>query len=298
MDEAPSKVKMSILKEIVEGEETVTSFEMFSCKDGTQHEYINYLIDGANVTIVAKGNFQDFSGNWSGSHQLNVSGVMDSAGAYTSRTIESVNRGMSSDGYTHFEDSTLTQSPGLFTLDGYRIHGNIDGSEMGYQSAFASGQLLNDTSDDISDIAMGDGAVRVKEYFTSDEEEEPYDPDPFIDAWLGDSTLPIVSSLSDYFSDVENEELISSIISASTGLEVNLEDVSSEDFPPFSFGSSESWDCEDTGLDDAHIFYAHEMASEPIDASGWQVECAPIPYNEWINCWQIMGDYIPEAEEE
>lgn len=260
----PDKVKMQIVKNSAGN---ITSFEMFACADGSQKEYINLGIDGTSVTITAKGNYSD--SEWLGSHQVGVSGTLNASGAYTQRAIAVANTGGNVGGTnTNHSEGTLTQTPGAFSFSGYQAGVYSEGGSSGSyaQSAYGVGEILNDTSASLSDLAMGDGAVKVDSAYTWS--GGSYEPDPFIEAWLGDTAAAVSPATDSEFYD-----------DADAGSTPTVADSVS-----ISFSGDEVWDCSDEA--DASL---PEMDMSVIEAA-----CEALNHT-WINCYNIIQ---PEGEVE
>jgi len=88
---APDKVKMKIVKNSAG---SITSFTMFMCKQNgtmTQTEYTDQTIDGQSFAMHGIGHFAD--SQWQGSHQVDVTGTLNSSGVFTQKTISSRNVG-------------------------------------------------------------------------------------------------------------------------------------------------------------------------------------------------------------
>ncbi|MFH0799903.1 MAG: hypothetical protein V2A66_06950 [Pseudomonadota bacterium] len=269
-DGAPNRIKMKIAKD---GAGSITSFEMFMCRDKTdgsgleQSEYTKQTIDGTSYTMRATGSYQDSGG--SGFHWVNVSGTLNSSRKFISKTITVKNDG-SWGGGTNWGEQTLVQAPASFTISGYHKGSFVDtehGMSGSYEDkGYALGQMLGDATG-LSSLAMGDGAVL---YGQSGSNTNPQGgPDQThtqtgTDAWLGDGALPTTSN--DYLAGA----IAGALPTAASSMTI-------------SFEASETWDCTDdvsVGIYDLPQvqFTTIESSCSKYMASG-----------SWINCFQQIG---------
>lgn len=159
--ETPDHVKAKITKT----GDVVTGFEMFACKSGTQKEYINQAITGTGVTITSKGKHGSASNGWYGRHQIEVTGVLNSSGYFTSKSMELDQYGGQAEGAaTQWSEATVTQYADKMVFDGYDSGSPPTGGT--YQNrVYAQYQLIDSNSSatnslyDIGLIAVGNGAA-------------------------------------------------------------------------------------------------------------------------------------------
>lgn len=270
---APSRVKMRIQKT----GDAITSFTMFMCQGSgdsiAQNEYTSQTIDGSNFVMTAKGMYSD--GEWTGRHQVDVTGALNASNAFTSKTVTAKDYGSAIGGANlNWQESTLAQLPGAFALSGYR-YGNYTDPEGGtgtsQEAAYSKGQMLGDSVVDrtIANLAMGDGAVKVDGAYTSSR-WGAYDPDPSVDAWLGDGAEVLTpASDSAYYAD------------ANAG---TLPTVGAQ--PSIEFTADQTWDCTDGGIAYATL----PVVSLPAIESACS-QYGGMGGDSWINCYEQIGQY-------
>lgn len=269
-DGGPDKIKVKIVKNAAG---SITSFEMFMCKlvnsVETQNEYTSQALNGTSFEMHARGNFA--SADWSGSHQVDVTGTLNASGAYTQKTITMKNSGTSAASNSNWQEATLTQTPGAFTLSGYQKGTYSSGSDSGtYQeAAYGTGELLGDTSTDITLLALGDGAVKaeaaytwVNSQFGSGNDTRSAD----IFAWLGDTMAALTPATGSSFYSATSAGTVPTPASS-----VNV-----------TFEASQTWDCSD---DVATAVTLPEVQSAAMDAACSQYG----QHDGYINCYDVIG---------
>ncbi|PIR16407.1 MAG: hypothetical protein COV46_08505 [Deltaproteobacteria bacterium CG11_big_fil_rev_8_21_14_0_20_49_13] len=274
--EGPSKIKMQIAKDSAGN---IVSFKMFMCSNDTgtnvQNEYTDQTINGSAFSMAAIGNF--VSAQWSGSHQVVVTGTLDANGAFTEKTISMKNTGGATgdDSNTNWQEATLVQTPSAFTISGYQKgtysnEGNIGSYE---QKAYGEGEMLGDTSAVITNLAMGDGAVNVDLQYTWSNPlgSGTYDPSAEVFAWLGD-TLAAVNPTSD--SSFYAAAAAGTIPTAASSVSI-------------SFTAAQTWDCSD---DEAVAVDLPEISGSEMDAACSQYGSMS---RGWIDCYSTIQ---PEGE--
>lgn len=264
---APNRVKMKISKD---SNGNISQFEMFMCRlviggGGAleQNEYTSQTINGTDYAMRAIGSFQDRNG--SGSHSVDVAGVLDTSGKFTNKVITIKNTG-NWGGSNNWGEGTLTQTPAAFSFSGYHKGGYVDqqsGLSGTYEDrAYSLGQMLGDSSTSLRSLAMGEGAVLVGKNGSS-----PHG-DIYLmvgsEAWNGDSGVPMLTN--DYIANVLSGTL--STAQASLSL---------------SFAATEQWDCSDdvgTGI----------VALPQIDFDSIENSCSDYNFShEWIDCYNNIG---------
>lgn len=266
----PDRVKMRIVKDADTG--SITEFVMFMCAEAqeglVQNEYTRQVIDGTSLSMRAVGNHQDQY--WTGSHAVSVSGTLDASGAFLEKVVTIDNAG-SSDMDASSEHGVLTQEPGVFSFVGYRQGTWTDpqsGTGTHQDAIYGVGEMLGDTSDSIVNLAMGDGAVSYDSLGT-------YEPlvgeagnytHSGIEAWLGDTTEPVLPP--------EDSEFYEA---ASAGELPEIVDVA------ISFAADETWDCtDDVGA--GILTFVEATSQVAMDAA-----CSGLVFDhQWINCWEII----------
>lgn len=266
---SPSRVKMQIARDATTG--SITSFEMFMCGGAlTQQEYTKQTISGSTVTMSAVGNFTSSDG--SGWHSVDVTGTLNASGAYTTKTITLANNGsFGGEGNTNWQEGTLTQGPGTFILSGYQSGSwSSQGSTGTYTDiAYGTGQMLGDTTGDIRNMAMGDGAVKYSTTVTDSAYPTPWTSSG-VDPWLGDGGLPDPAGSGNAYYGTANDETLRS---------------AEESIISIGFAAAETWGCDDdvgVGIVDLPSASQSEM----------QTACAQFGSmsHDWINCYaQIEG---------
>lgn len=268
-DGGPDKIKVKIVKN---GAGNITSFEMFMCKRvnsvETQNEYTSQTLNGTAFAMHSRGNYA--SSEWSGSHQVDVAGTLNAAGAYTEKTITMKNSGSSATN-TNWQEATLTQTPGAFTLNGYQKGTYSNGGDTGtYQeAAYGAGEMLGDTSTDISNLALGDGAVKVGAAYTWSSTQfgsgsDTRTTDVF--AWLGDTMAPVTPATDSTFYSAAN----------SGTTPTPAESVS------VTFDTDQTWDCSDD--------VATAVTLPEVQDSDLQTACSQYGQNDgYISCYDVIG---------
>jgi hypothetical protein len=266
---APDRVKMKIVKDDVG---SITEFVMFMCAEVegelVQNEYTRQVIDGASLTMRAVGNHQDQY--WTGSHAVSVSGTLDADGAFLEKVVTIDNSGYSDiDGSS--EHGVFTQIPGSFTFVGYR-QGTWNEPENGegthQDSIYGVGEMLGDTSESIASLAMGDGAVSYDSmgtYVPLEGEAGNY-ANSGIEAWLGDTTEPLIPA--------EDSEFYES---AAAGELPEVADVT------IAFAADETWDCnDDVGV--GILTFVDAVSQQAMNEA-----CSDLVFDhQWINCWELI----------
>lgn len=272
-DQSPSKVKMRIVKNTAGN---ITSFVMHMCNATTQTGYVSQTLDGASLTMAARGTHS--SSEWSGGYQVDVTGTLNTSGAYTQRTITMRNAGSSGASNSNWQEATVTQTPGAFIASGYQRGEWTNGDDNGTyaEAAYATGELLNDTSTDITTLAVGDGAVNADADYTfvSSEFSGSFDPDAEVFAWLGDSMEALEPASDSSFYPA-----------ASAGTIPPLADSFS-----ITFDADQEWDCTDD-----------VVAAVTLPAvSGPEIDAACNQYDQshsWIDCYQAIGQFENQEQE-
>lgn len=191
-DGAPDKVKLKITKNAAGA---ITNFEMFMCKTGSQSEYTSQVIDGSGLTMHAIGRFSDGFG--SGWHKVDVIGTLNADRVFTSKTITVQNNG-TFNGNQNWAEGILTQTPGAFEYRGYHAGYFQEGAPVPNQEyQYGLGQMLNDTSTDMRNFAMGDGAVQYHQQGYCPQCEGQAFSQGGTNAWLGDTGAPLWTN--DYY---------------------------------------------------------------------------------------------------
>lgn len=269
----PNRIKMINRKN---SDGSIDLFEMFMCggDEGSreQNEYVKKEISGSDVTMRSLGQYSDSEG--SGWHSVAVVGTLDSSGAFTSKTVVERNKGeWGGSGNLGWQESTLSQFPGTFSFSGYRYGSWTDGLATGVYSdaLYGYGEMLKDSSTDLSLLAMGDGAAQYYSEGTWDDgggNSGTWGPELGTEAWNGDTTKPVNPEDSEYYDEANN----------GTVPTPETSEIS------FSFAESESWDCtDDVG---SGIVDLPEMTDTEIMAA-----CADyVPDHDWVNCWQAIPD--------
>ena len=262
---APDRVKMRIQKNAAG---SITSFEMFMClnQNGSsrQNEYTRETIDGAIFSMRGIG--QHGGSGSAGWHVVDVSGTLNANSTFTAKTIR-VRNSDSEGNNSHAQDGTLTQTPGLFSFSGFQYGANSSDAGSGTYSnrVYGLGELLNDSSTDLTKLAMGDGAVNYLEGGTFDNGHDPvgtYSGEGR-EAWSGD-TIALMDT---------NEFLAG----AEAGTLPAVGDVSP------AFASDELWDCSDdvgSGIVDLPQTNESELTTA----------CSAYTVNDrdWINCYELI----------
>lgn len=268
-DGVPSKVKMKISKD---ANNNINFFEMFACNSSNEQiEYVKQEIDYTigKVEMESRGIHPSPDGLWAGTDSVVMEGYLNASGAYTSRTITVSNVGQSLTGELHTNESSGeliqdTDNP-EFIFSGFQ-NGTFEGGSYATQ-AYAAGNLINDDSSDLSELAMGDGAVQVEMHNVYDGEDWTPEVNPFIDAWQGEIVSDILAPAVDPASDSGFYN------AASSGEYPDIEDVTAVSFTE---GADDYWDC----LDEADGTVSGDQ--EVISA-----ECEVIN-NNWINCYNAI----------
>ncbi|MFH1831002.1 MAG: hypothetical protein ABH871_09550 [Pseudomonadota bacterium] len=272
---APDRVKMRISKNDAG---SITSFEMFMCSlvNNTlvQNEYTGQTISGASLSMRGLGQFTDANG--SGWHSVDVTGTLNADGYFTEKVIAVRNKGNWGGGMG-WEEGTLTQTPGSFHFSGYRAGSwNENGDSGTHQEAgYSLGEMLGDTSTNIAQLAMGDGAVKYSSQGTYNNEygQGTYGPDTGVDAWLGDTGLPV--------------DPVTDSLFYNTASDGDLPTVQTTEIA-FAFAANETWDC----TDDVGVGIVDLPASSQANMDA---ACSAYMFNHnWINCWEIIEQQQPQ----
>lgn len=277
-DGAPNRVKMQIVKN---ADGNITSFKMYMCRDinsvPTQNEYTSQTLDGTTFAMHARGNF--ISAEWSGGHQVDVAGTVDASGAFTQKTITVRNSGTSNSD-TNWQEATLTQTPGAWTLSGYQKGSftSVEATGTYQEAAYGAGQMLGDTSTDPANLALGDGAVNVDSVYTFDSQfgSGSFDPVAEAFAWLGDSMEKVLPATDSSFYAVA---VAGTIPTPAANFSI-------------TFDSDQTWDCND----EAGIT---TVTLPEVQNSALQTACSKYEKNhEWIDCFTTIGRQEMEQEQQ
>ncbi|MFH1874763.1 MAG: hypothetical protein ABH859_06230 [Pseudomonadota bacterium] len=270
-ESAPSRVKLKITKNTAG---SITDFEMFMCWDnqGTleQREYTRQTISGGTFTMGAKGMHEDQSGT--GWHQVDVTGTLNSSSVFTNKTIAMRDVGNWS-GNTNWQEGTLTQTPANFTFSGYR-YGNWADAESGYtgtngEQAYGAGEMLGDTSTNLNQLAMGDGAVNhaANGTWQQDGNQGTWEEAEDVAAWLGDTAAPVEPATDSPYHATAQAGTMPDIVTT----QINI-----------AFDADETWDCtDDVGQGIADL---PQMDGQTMNAACSQY----VSDHQWINCWEIF----------
>jgi hypothetical protein len=267
---APDRVKMRIVKNAAG---SITSFEMFMCANTpggiVQNEYTRQSIDGTSFEMRAIGQQADAEG--SGWHSVDVTGTLNSSGAYTQKAITVRNKGSwGGAGNLSWEEGTVTQTPGNFTFSGYQAGNWQEGTANGTygNSCYGLGEMLGDTSTELNQLAMGDGAAKYDISGTwSDPNGQGTYEEVGTDAWLGDDASPVVPPSDSGFYNAANAGDLPTIQTQ----EITI-----------GFGTGESWDCtDDVGVGIVDLPQAQQSAMNAA--------CSEYVFDYgWINCYYII----------
>lgn len=256
---APSRIKFKIAKN---SSGSINLFEMFMCSNTpgglVQNEYTSQAISGNSVTMRAIGQHsEEGSSGW---HSVDLTGTLNSDRVFTQKEVISKDQGdYGGEAGAEWQEGTFTQTPGIFYYSGYSANSNRQ------SVGFSYGQMINDTSTNVSQLAMGDGAVQWTESGTY--QGSPYS-DGNTDSWDGDTTLPIDPATDSAYYNEANDGVMATV------------DVDGLDF---AFAVSETWDCTDdvgTGIVDL----------PEVNASDIQAACTEYgsDNHEWIDCHSVF----------
>lgn len=284
----PSRVKVKVVKD---SSGKISEFKMFMCKKKDtslpvtdsnldQSEYTSMTISGASLTMRAVGKYTDPSGQGYGWHSTDVTGDLNSSGAFTSKDIVVKNIGSwGGVGNFNWQDGTLTQLPGGFTFYGYRIgdYSNEGGSGSWQDKIYGAGQMIGDTSATPANLAMGDGAMNVVTQGTYNSPQYgsgSFGPETILDAWLGDGALALADDTqSEYYTTAQNGALPTPVTGLTEGTISSF----------IAFGTGETWDCtDDTGLGVEQIGSISEATIMNACSQYGQGG------GNWINCYEIF----------
>jgi len=257
---SPSRVKMQIVKNAAG---SITSFEMFMCDANlVQNEYTKQTINDGALVMRAIGHFT--SGTASGSHSVDVEGTLNSDSNYMDKIITLKNYGsFGGEGNTNWQEGTLTQGPGTFVFSGYNsgAYSYDGGTGTHADIVYGSGEMLGDSSADISAMAMGDGAVKYSSSGTSGDGSG-------VDAWLGDGAVPVIPATDSSYYNTANDGVL---VTAKT------------EIISFTFAAAELWGCDDdvgVGIDDMPSSSQADMDAACSQFGGFS--------RDWINCQSII----------
>lgn len=274
-DGAPEKIKMRIVKDDAGN---ISSFQMFMCNrisgELSQTEYVDQTLSGTSFAMSGKGHYADAM--WSGSHEVDVTGTLNSSGAFTNRVISVRNTGGEVSGSNvNWQESTFTQAPGDFVLSGYRYGMYTDwngGQGTSQEATYGVGEMLGDTSTSVADLALGDGAVNVDTYYTWTKnsmwpDDPGYDDRPAEpNAWLGDGAI-IVDPVTD---SPFYGEAVAGTLPAVVTSQISIE-----------FTAAETWDCSDD--------VSAAVTMPAVEESTIKAACDKFNMgNNWINCYQLI----------
>lgn len=197
----------------------ISNFEMFTCQNSVQSEYISTTLSGTNASIGAVSSHSQTFGSdtFSGANRVSVSGTF-SNGAWSGTKTITAQGEFSQSGTFTFSDERyveLTQGPSTLTFKGYGS--NSFGGHTGTSSIYAVIQGIG--MGDMTTFAVGDGTGKAE--FTYDSFSHTGTV-----SWNGDTKLNLSSaSDGDYYS------------------EVNAATLPSATSPDTTFTTAETWNC-------------------------------------------------------
>jgi hypothetical protein len=256
--QSPDHVKMRIIKT----GNTITSFEMFACASGTQKEYIKQLITGTEATITSKGFFS--GGSWFGAHQIEVTGVLNSSGNFTSKTMDlDQYGGLTQGAQTQWSEATVTQYADKMIFDGYD-RGSFGGGD--YQNrVYAQYQLIDtntsaaNSSYDISKIAVGNGAAHG--IFASG----PWTGNQSV-GWNGDTKLS------------DNTVTVGDTATTWLSLVTSTDPRNTTTAPTIAFTADQTYNCNET-----------EEVTITGDDAALTAACSKFSFGHtWVDCYNVI----------
>lgn len=263
--QGPSKVRMKITKD---ADGNISDFVMQACSTDSQSEYLHQAISGTDFTMTSKGLY-DGGGGSTGTHQVSVTGTLNSSGQFTGKTISISSSYSAGDGGAGSSEGTVTQDATTFTFSGSQAGEWGNGT---YENRLYFESAVDDTNTDLDsyDIGLlGYGAGAVQGAFEgtydgnddgdTDDENETYTDDGFAEAWDADMTQ-------------EESNDFSAGVAAAT-LPEAVGEVS------LSFDGDEAY--ADCAADDAEV----ELT---VDMAGLDTECSALTLgHEWTDCHSI-----------
>lgn len=286
--DAPDHVKFKIVKN---SSGLITGFEMFSCKDGAQVEYINQTISGTDFSMTSKGTHSGNDG--SSEYETVVSATLNSENRFID-TKEIVMKFVANFGVDEqWGIMRFNQMSDSATLTGY-MNGTFSQGENSHEftnQVVGSVQLIDPNQEgdeyDIGILALGDGAIG----FAMNGDDWSHEDS---EAWLGDTR--VVTESSDFLDDVQAATL------------------PEETMPTLSFAGAQAYDCGDDAEttivfadllnDEGSASENSEQGSTGSDSDDAELTDAEIeehqegfqacsnlqmPY-DWINCWENSGE--------
>ena len=266
---APDKVKMRVAKNEAG---SITSLEMFMCKDGTQNGYALQMIDGAAFALQTTGSSVTAEGG--GWYRINVDGMLNPSGTFATKTIVNKASGIWG-GNAQWQESTLTHTPSAFAFTGYEAgeYTGVGGTGTYQNAGYAEGELIDTNTSftgdtyDIGQLAIGDGAVKY--LLQGAEGGTSYGPTAGLDAWYGDTRLPVAAPTD------ETPFYVAAIGGTPPDAGAAAPDI--------TFASGETWDCSDD--------VATAAAIPTMNGAAMNTACQRYMLDhERVNCWEILGN--------
>lgn len=247
-EEAPDHVRFRVVKN---ADGNITNFRMYACNSGSQTFYIDQTIDGTDFSMNSISAHGENDGS-----QIAVEGTLNSSAQFIGTKTITVDYAYDGEQGGGFGQTVFEQTTDQITAEGYNS-GSFGGGECEgtYQDRYtAVAELINGTSDDIGDFAVGDGAAQGNNV-GSDSCNNEWD-ETGSEGWSGDTQA--VDTSSEFLADVEA---------------LTLPTVGSAPTIAFS-GSDESYDC--GGQEEGTV----NLAQSDVTS------CSSLGFeHNWINCY-------------
>lgn len=262
--------------QIVKEGDRIASFKMYGCfsSDGqgglVQSEYLGVTI-AANGKVNATDVNQWIEASNTGGQRSVLTGTLGSDGAYTDKQLVVTQTGSNTQGeqtWAHQRKATLTQYSDLAHLSGFEKNIGTGGQSPGtwIGQMYSIFQLINGTSTDFRNVAMGDGSSLMDDIWDGAGDNDS-NGDARTVSWGGDAPYAdVANSAATYYNSLGDKTL------------PTVEDVSVS----FSEADGETWPCPDVTT----------LTEISVNQDYLNEQCAQFGEDEgsWINCWELLGN--------
>ena len=193
---ATPRMKIKVVKD----GDKIKEFEMFMCMGGTtaapiQSEYLHETINGEDINIVSK-NVE--SGSYNGSPEdwksyLTVVGKINGDSQFTQKEITAINSSYQGATSHNEQKAIFDQYSDSMTVSAYQS-GQWGGQPVYTNQVYSAFQLVNGTSLDVHQLAIGDGSLKAT--FSSG--------GGVTESWTGDNKADISYASGSFYSNVSN----------------------------------------------------------------------------------------------